>query len=56
MRGVDGELALKKSLDKFVRRIKYAEKRAAETGKDIKMLTEEELDGLWEECKANEDR
>lgn len=56
MREVDGELALKRSLDKFVRRIKYVEKRVESSGKAMKELTFAELDRLWEECKADENR
>lgn len=51
---VEPEIALSKSIDKFVRRFKYVEDKC---GGDIKSKSEQELNALWEEAKvATKDR
>ena len=45
------ELALLRSTDKFVRRFRYIEERAAAQGQELSTLTLEEMDQLWEEEK-----
>ena len=51
---VDGELALNKSTDKFVRRLLYVEKEVESQGKKMSGMTLEELDEIWEESKKLE--
>ena len=45
------ELALLRSTEKFVRRFRCLEERAAAQGRDLSALTLEEMDQLWEEEK-----
>ena len=45
------ELALLRGTDKFVRRFRYIEERAAAQGQELSTLTLEEMDQLWEEEK-----
>nr|WP_269206201.1 nucleoside triphosphate pyrophosphohydrolase [Capillibacterium thermochitinicola] len=45
------ELALLRSTEKFVRRFRCLEERAAARGQDLSALTLEEMDQLWEEEK-----
>lgn len=52
--GVDCELALKESVDKFVRRFTAVEAAVIADGKDIKKLSTEELDGYYRKVKAEE--
>ena len=49
--GVDCELALKESVDKFVRRFNRLEEAVIADGKDIKSLSAEELDGYYRKIK-----
>ena len=48
---VDCEIALKKTADKFIRRFKHIEKIANEQNKNLKEMTLEEMDSLWNEAK-----
>lgn len=47
--GIDPEYALRRTIDKFVRRFRYVEKRASAT-----KLTLEAMDALWKEVKERE--
>lgn len=49
--GVDCELALKESVDKFVRRFNRLEEAVIADGKDIRSLSAEELDGYYRKIK-----
>jgi tetrapyrrole methylase family protein/MazG family protein len=51
---VDGELALNKTSDKFIRRFSYIERRIHEQGKSLNEMTLEEMDYLWNEAKKLE--
>lgn len=51
---VDGELALDKTIKKFIRRFSYIENEAIKNNKNLKDMTLEEMDKLWEEAKTSE--
>lgn len=51
---VDGELALDKTIKKFIKRFSYIENEAIKNNKDLKDMTLEEMDKLWEEAKTSE--
>ncbi len=48
---VNPEIALRRSIEKFIERFQFIERRLRETGKDIHSSTLEEMDRLWEEAK-----
>ena len=48
---VDGELALTKTTEKFIRRFQWMEHLTAERGEDMSSLDLEALNGIWEESK-----
>jgi uncharacterized protein YabN with tetrapyrrole methylase and pyrophosphatase domain len=45
--------ALEKTNRKFMRRFNYVEEKAIEQGKNLKDMTLEEMDALWDEAKRN---
>ena len=49
--GVDSEMALHAASEKFIARFAKVEALAREQGRDMKDMTPEELDGLWEQAK-----
>ncbi len=51
---VDGELALYKTIKKFIKRFSYIENEAIKNNKNLKDMTLEEMDKLWEEAKTSE--
>ncbi|EPB9414112.1 nucleoside triphosphate pyrophosphohydrolase [Clostridium perfringens] len=51
---VDGELALDKTIKKFIKRFSYIENEAIKNNKNLKDMTLEEIDKLWEEAKTSE--
>ena len=51
---VDGELALNKTTDKFIKRMSYIEQKVAQLGKKIQEMSLNELDEIWEESKNKE--
>lgn len=51
---VDGELALDKTIKKFISRFSYIEDVAIKNNKSLNVMTLEEMDKLWEEAKASE--
>jgi len=53
--GINPEMALKKTNDKFRRRFEYIERRLKEEGKSLKESSLSEMDRLWEESKEIED-
>ncbi|MBO4453670.1 MAG: nucleoside triphosphate pyrophosphohydrolase [Paludibacteraceae bacterium] len=46
--------ALEQTNLKFIRRFNYIESRAKETGKELKDMSLEEMEALWNEAKGNE--
>lgn len=50
---VDPETALERTNIKFMRRFKFIEERAAALQKPLKDMTLGEMDGIWNEAKAN---
>ena len=48
------DTALEKTNEKFRRRFGYVEEKAKEQGRNIKELTLEEMDALWNEAKSHE--
>jgi tetrapyrrole methylase family protein / MazG family protein len=50
---VNPENALRSTVDKFITRFKYIEKRLKEMGKDVHSSSLEEMDKLWNEAKIN---
>jgi tetrapyrrole methylase family protein/MazG family protein len=51
--GIDPEVAISQTNQKFLKRFHYMEKRIHEKGLQIEKLSLEELDQLWEESKQN---
>lgn len=49
--GIDAENALALATDKFMSRFKAVEDRVNESGRDMKELSLEELDAVWNEIK-----
>lgn len=52
--GINAENALEKSNAKFISRFNHIERRAAESSLQLKELTLEEMDALWNEAKQAE--
>lgn len=50
---VDPELALNATVEKFINRFEYIEKNASENGKNLKNMTLNEMDSLWNEAKTH---
>lgn len=48
--------ALERTNQKFIRRFNYIEQKAREQGREIKQLSLEEMDRLWDEAKRTETR
>ncbi|MEG2353172.1 MAG: nucleoside triphosphate pyrophosphohydrolase [Clostridium sp.] len=48
---IDPESAINYTVDKFIKRFEFIEKSAMKQGRDLKAMTLEEMDELWEECK-----
>lgn len=51
--GVDPEDALRKTISKFIRRFRYIEEHAANTGRSLNDMTLEEMEKLWQESKVS---
>lgn len=49
--GVNPEIALKHTNEKFVKRFRFIEKKLREEGKEISQIGLEEMDRIWEEAK-----
>lgn len=52
--GLNPEFSLTNASEKFINRFVYIEKYAQNSDRQIKELTDEELDMLWERAKSNE--
>ncbi len=50
--GVEPESALREANARFYRRFRHIERAAAEQGRDVKDMTLDEMDALWNEAKA----
>ncbi len=50
--GIDPEEALHQSIDRSIRRFQYIEQKAKEENKDLKEMSLEHMDKLWEEAKS----
>lgn len=53
--GVDSELALREATAKFRRRFQYIEEAAWAQGRDLREMTLEEMDALWDAAKEREE-
>ena len=51
--GIEPDTALERTNQKFTKRFNYLEQKAKEKGKNVKELTLEEMDALWEEAKKS---
>ncbi|MGE5572307.1 MAG: nucleoside triphosphate pyrophosphohydrolase [Bacteroidota bacterium] len=49
---VDPEIALGRTVDKFIARFKHIEARAGEANRRVEDMTLDEMDSLWEEAKG----
>jgi MazG family protein len=49
---VNPEIALRHTIEKFITRFQFIEKRLKEMGKDVHSSSLEEMDKLWEEAKT----
>jgi len=52
--GIDPEEALRRAAGKFAARFRHIEARAAENGRDLREMSLEEMDALWDEAKRLE--
>jgi len=50
--GVNPEDALRKTISKFIKRFRHMEMRAADSGRELKDMSLEEMDELWDEAKG----
>jgi tetrapyrrole methylase family protein/MazG family protein len=48
---IDPEISLRKTTNKFIKRLKYMEKKAEESGKTLEELSLDEKERLWNEAK-----
>jgi tetrapyrrole methylase family protein/MazG family protein len=51
---VHPEFALKGTVEKFIHRFEYVERKAAEQGRRLEEMSLEDMDALWNEAKALE--
>ena len=51
--GIEPDTALERTNKKFTKRFNYLEQKAKEQGKNVKELTLEEMDALWEDAKKS---
>ena len=49
--GINPETALERTNQKFIRRFNYLEKNTLSKGKDLKEMSHEEMDKIWDEAK-----
>ena len=54
--GVDPEVALRRTNDKFTRRFKFVEASAEQGGKELSNMSLEDMDALWNKAKQEERR
>jgi len=53
---INAEEALRKTIGKFVTRFRYIERAAADSGKQLSDMSLEEMDALWDQAKALENK
>ncbi|WP_069650632.1 nucleoside triphosphate pyrophosphohydrolase [Caloranaerobacter ferrireducens] len=53
---VNPEIALNKTINKFIERFKYMEDMSRKIGKDLQFMTLEEMDELWERTKIHKNK
>jgi len=49
---IEPETALERTNRKFIRRFKYLEQKALESGRSLKEMTLEEMEAIWQEAKS----
>lgn len=49
---INSEIALRDSSAKFIRRFRYIEDKAQQTGRSLEDMTMAEMDGIWDEAKV----
>jgi len=54
--GVNPDNALERTNRTFIRRFTYMEKRAKEAGRDLRKMTLDEMEAIWQEAKREERR
>ena len=54
MNGLSPDNALERTNQKFIRRFNYVEENAIAQGRNLKDMTLEEMDALWNEAKRKE--
>ena len=52
MNGLSPDNALERTNQKFIRRFNYVEEGAIAQGRNLKEMTLEEMDALWDEAKS----
>jgi tetrapyrrole methylase family protein/MazG family protein len=52
--GVNPEDALRKTISKFIKRFRHIEMRASQDSRELRDMTLEEMDRLWDEAKQGE--
>ena len=52
--GVQPEMALNESTDRFIRRFRHVETAAVDSGRELIQMTLDEMDVLWEQAKTKE--
>jgi uncharacterized protein YabN with tetrapyrrole methylase and pyrophosphatase domain len=52
--GIEPEDALRRQTERFKRRFHHIEERATAVGRDLESLTLAEMEGFWQEAKAQE--
>ncbi|MEA2004673.1 MAG: MazG nucleotide pyrophosphohydrolase domain-containing protein [Acidobacteriota bacterium] len=50
--GINPEIALKQTNDKFIRRVNYIEQKLKKEGKRLGQVSLERMDEIWEEAKS----
>ncbi|EOD00348.1 nucleoside triphosphate pyrophosphohydrolase [Caldisalinibacter kiritimatiensis] len=53
---INPEVALNKTINKFIERFEYIEKESVKQGKDLKSMSLEEMDLLWEQAKTQKNK
>ncbi len=52
---INSEYAIRKTIDKFIKRFNFIEAKAEEMNKDLNNMSLEEMDKIWEESKNSDD-
>jgi MazG family protein len=54
--GVEPETALRRTIEKFIRRFRYIEQELAKQGRSVRASSLEEMDALWNKAKKRKSR